>query len=107
MVRDIQPHRPAPHYDARALCEAGIRVIATEAAAVKALESRIDDRFALACRILMECRGRVVVTGMGTSGHIAGKSAATLASTGTPDTAPIKIGAPAIDYATGTMGAYA
>ncbi|NBS15527.1 MAG: KpsF/GutQ family sugar-phosphate isomerase [Gammaproteobacteria bacterium] len=84
MVPDIQPHRPAPHFDARALCEAGIRVIATEAAAVKALESRIDDRFALACRILMECRGRVVVTGMGKSGHIAGKIAATLASTGTP-----------------------
>ena len=84
MVPDIHPHRPAPHFDARALCEAGIRVIATEAAAVKALESRIDDRFARACRIIMECRGRVVVTGMGKSGHIAGKIAATLASTGTP-----------------------
>ncbi len=62
----------------------GRAVIATEAAAVRALEDRIDQAFASACRLLLACRGRVVVTGMGKSGHIGGKLAATLASTGTP-----------------------
>lgn len=46
--------------------------------------SRIDDRFVLACQSMLDCKGRVVVLGMGKSGHIAGKIAATLASTGTP-----------------------
>lgn len=59
-------------------------VISTEAAAVASLESRIDDTFVAACEIILACRGRVVVLGMGKSGHIAGKIAATLASTGTP-----------------------
>jgi arabinose-5-phosphate isomerase len=62
----------------------GRQVIATEAAAVAALADRIDEHFAAACRLMLECRGRVVVTGMGKSGHIGGKIAATLASTGTP-----------------------
>ncbi|MCQ8181422.1 KpsF/GutQ family sugar-phosphate isomerase [Methylomonas sp. SURF-1] len=52
--------------------------------AVAALASRIDRQFVSACRLLLACKGRVVVTGMGKSGHIAGKIAATLASTGTP-----------------------
>lgn len=73
-----------PSIDATALCASGRRVIATEAAAVAALSPRIDARFAAACQILLHCRGRVVVTGMGKSGHIGGKIAATLASTGTP-----------------------
>jgi len=59
-------------------------VVSTEAAAVASLESRIDDTFVTACEIILACRGRVVVLGMGKSGHIAGKIAATLASTGTP-----------------------
>ena len=59
-------------------------VVSTEAAAVASLESRIDDTFVSACEIILACRGRVVVLGMGKSGHIAGKIAATLASTGTP-----------------------
>lgn len=66
------------------LCELGRAVIDTEAKAVAALRSRIDQHFAKACRLLLDCQGRVVVTGMGKSGHIAGKLAATLASTGTP-----------------------
>ena len=45
---------------------------------------RLGHEFALACRICLNCRGRIVVTGMGKSGHIGGKLAATLASTGTP-----------------------
>jgi arabinose-5-phosphate isomerase len=62
----------------------GREVLDIEAEAVLALRQRVGPEFALACRYCLECRGRVVVTGMGKSGHIAGKIAATLASTGTP-----------------------
>jgi arabinose-5-phosphate isomerase len=62
----------------------GRAVIELEAQAVAALRERINDDFARACDIILACRGRVVVTGMGKSGHIGGKLAATLASTGTP-----------------------
>ncbi|MBM0107953.1 KpsF/GutQ family sugar-phosphate isomerase [Steroidobacter sp. S1-65] len=62
----------------------GRRVLATEVAAVQALESRLDENFVAACQLLHDCRGRVVVTGMGKSGHVGNKIAATLASTGTP-----------------------
>lgn len=60
------------------------RTIEIEYRAVKSLLDRIDDEFEKACRIMLSCEGRVVVTGMGKSGHIARKIAATLASTGTP-----------------------
>lgn len=60
------------------------RVLQTEAAAILALVDRVDARFARAVEILRDCRGRVIVTGMGKSGIIARKIAATLASTGTP-----------------------
>ena len=60
------------------------RALAIEARAVEALLARLDDRFAAACQVCLDCQGRVVVTGMGKSGHIARKIAATLASTGTP-----------------------
>lgn len=59
-------------------------VIATEAHAIQALEPRIGADFVEACRLILGCQGRVVVTGMGKSGHVARKIAATLASTGTP-----------------------
>ncbi|HWP94456.1 MAG TPA: KpsF/GutQ family sugar-phosphate isomerase [Gammaproteobacteria bacterium] len=59
-------------------------VLETEADAVRRLLERVDDRFVTACRLCLACRGRVVVTGMGKSGHVASKVAATLASTGTP-----------------------
>ncbi|MCF6203221.1 MAG: KpsF/GutQ family sugar-phosphate isomerase [Methylococcaceae bacterium] len=62
----------------------GLAVIRTEAQAVIALEKKINDNFVQACHLMLNCKGRVVVTGMGKSGHIAGKIAATLASTGTP-----------------------
>lgn len=62
----------------------GRRVLATEAAAVAALEQRLDDSFARACDVVMACTGKLVVTGMGKSGHVGSKIAATLASTGTP-----------------------
>ncbi len=60
------------------------RVLEIEAAAVAGLAARLDSRFDQACELCLACRGRVVVTGMGKSGHVAGKVAATLASTGTP-----------------------
>ncbi len=60
------------------------RTIAMERDAVAALEARIDEHFDRACQTILACEGRVVVTGMGKSGHIGNKIAATLASTGTP-----------------------
>lgn len=59
-------------------------VIDTEQLAIQALKSRINDDFVEACRYMLECEGRIVVTGMGKSGHIGSKIAATLASTGSP-----------------------
>jgi arabinose-5-phosphate isomerase len=60
------------------------RTISMEAAAVAALEERIGTEFVQACELLLQVRGRIIVTGMGKSGHIARKIAATLASTGSP-----------------------
>lgn len=65
-------------------CTLGLAVIETEAQAVFELTQRIDSRFAKACELLLSCNGRIVVTGMGKSGHIANKIAATLSSTGSP-----------------------
>ena len=59
-------------------------VLDTEAQAITALRARLGPDFVRACRLLEACRGRIVVTGMGKSGHIGSKIAATLASTGTP-----------------------
>lgn len=59
-------------------------VIQTEADAIAHLSGRIDQTFFEACKLIMQCKGRVVVLGMGKSGHIGNKIAATLASTGTP-----------------------
>ena len=59
-------------------------VLEIEARAVDGLRARLDDAFVAACRLCLDTRGRIVVTGMGKSGHISGKIAATLASTGTP-----------------------
>ncbi|VAW72653.1 D-arabinose 5-phosphate isomerase, partial [hydrothermal vent metagenome] len=62
----------------------GRAVIKTEAEAIAALSNSIDQHFAKACAYLFDCKGRIVVTGMGKSGHIGCKIAATLASTGSP-----------------------
>ncbi len=64
--------------------ESAKRAIEIERDAISLLIGRIDQQFAKACHILLDCKGRVVVTGMGKSGHIGKKIAATLASTGTP-----------------------
>jgi len=62
----------------------GLRTVELEAKAVSQLTPRINQNFVLACETILTCQGRVVVTGMGKSGHIGNKIAATLASTGTP-----------------------
>src|SRR5262244_3737324 len=74
-VRGLDPER------ALAL---GRNVLATEADAIRALQARLGIPFLSAARALLDCRGRVVVIGIGKSGHVARKIAATLASTGTP-----------------------
>lgn len=70
--------------DSSQLINSAIKTIQIEQEAVQSLLLRIDENFARACRLILYCKGRVVVTGMGKSGHIARKIAATLASTGTP-----------------------
>ncbi len=64
--------------------DAGKSTVTIEQNAVNALTLRIDDNFAQACERLFHCKGRVVVMGVGKSGHVGKKIAATLASTGTP-----------------------
>ncbi|MBT6275576.1 MAG: KpsF/GutQ family sugar-phosphate isomerase [Chromatiales bacterium] len=66
------------------LCALGVAVLRTEAQAVASLIARIGPEFATACRTMLACKGRVVVSGIGKSGHVANKIAATLASVGTP-----------------------
>lgn len=68
----------------KALVALAAKVLDIESRAVADLVPRLDDEFAAACQLCLEIKGRVVVTGMGKSGHIGGKIAATLASTGTP-----------------------
>lgn len=65
-------------------CQLGMAVIETEAVAVSALKKRINEEFAKACELMLSCQGSIIVIGMGKSGHIGRKIAATLASTGSP-----------------------
>ncbi|HET9189937.1 MAG TPA: KpsF/GutQ family sugar-phosphate isomerase [Rudaea sp.] len=73
-----------PPLNQASLARSALQVVETEARAIDLLKSRIDDSFLRACQLMFDCTGRVVVSGMGKSGHIARKIAATLASTGTP-----------------------
>ncbi len=66
------------------LRQLGLAVVETECRAVAELAGRIDHDFVRACEFMLQCEGRIVVIGMGKSGHIGGKIAATLASTGSP-----------------------
>lgn len=75
---------PAPHPEPDPLVATGRRVIAREAAALAMLAETLGAEFARAARLMLESRGRVILSGMGKSGHVARKIAATLASTGTP-----------------------
>lgn len=82
MTTTAPPSPPAP--DDAGLIALAREALAVEIAGLQAMAARLDVRFAQAVRLLLACRGRVVVTGMGKSGHIGRKIAATLASTGTP-----------------------
>lgn len=68
----------------QSLLQSAHETIAIEANAILSLKNRLNNSFTEACQILLQCKGRVIVTGMGKSGHIGIKIAATLASTGTP-----------------------
>jgi len=74
----------APSLKSKKLLKLAEKVLAIESRAVDQLRARLDDDFVAACELCLAIEGRVVVTGMGKSGHISGKIAATLASTGTP-----------------------
>jgi arabinose-5-phosphate isomerase len=79
--RDDKPMSAAKKSEFIALAQ---QVVDIEAAAITGLSRYLNEQFAEACAMLLQCRGRVIVIGMGKSGHIGGKIAATLASTGTP-----------------------
>jgi arabinose-5-phosphate isomerase len=79
----VAPHSPI-ELDPDAIVNSARVAIGTEADAVRALAPRVGEDFVQACRMILDCKGRVVVSGMGKSGHVARKIAATLASTGTP-----------------------
>lgn len=83
-VQVLSSQRDAVGLSADALIQSGRTVIDIEQNAIHALHGHIDASFVAACRLMFACRGRVVACGMGKSGHIARKIAATLASTGTP-----------------------
>lgn len=70
--------------NAQKICESGRAVIDIESKMIESLASRIDQKFVDACQLLLSCKSKVIVMGMGKSGHIAKKIAATFASTGTP-----------------------
>ena len=85
MTKDAAtPHPTDPVDGASPLRDSARRTLQVEQQAIAALADRLDSHFDQACELMLACQGRVVVTGMGKSGHIAGKIAATLASTGTP-----------------------
>jgi arabinose-5-phosphate isomerase len=73
-----------PMLDESTIRNSAMAVIMTEARAIEALQERVNGSFLHACQLMFQCQGRVVVIGIGKSGHIARKIAATLASTGTP-----------------------
>jgi arabinose-5-phosphate isomerase len=80
MSQSLTPHHFSPE---RALA-LGRQTLSIEAAAVDALVGRINGDFAAAVELILGCRGRLIVSGMGKSGHVARKIASTMASTGTP-----------------------
>ena len=71
-------------FDDQTLIESALNVLEIEAASISHLASKINANFSKACRAILDCKGRVIVIGIGKSGHVANKIAATFASTGTP-----------------------
>ena len=84
LLKPVPPVQSHPMLDPDLLSRSARRVIDIEADAIRGLSARIDSTFFRACALMLDCTGRIVVSGMGKSGHIANKIAATLASTGTP-----------------------
>lgn len=82
--RSVQQKTAVAAYSSQDLLEIGREVLQIESEAVLSLANRLGDGFVAAIRLILACRGRVVVSGMGKSGHVGNKIAATLASTGTP-----------------------
>lgn len=76
--------RPSSPFDAQRAVALAQETLSIEAQALQAMAARVGDEFVQATQLLLACAGRVVVTGMGKSGHVGRKIAATLASTGTP-----------------------
>jgi arabinose-5-phosphate isomerase len=81
---ELEYHMTAAVATLSHLCDLGRKVLREEADALNLMATKLDLRFEKACQLMLNCKGRVVVTGMGKSGHIANKIASTLASTGTP-----------------------
>ncbi len=77
------PKLMIPKYATASALDLARKVLAIEADAVRALSARLDERFLAAVSLILACRGRVIVSGIGKSGHIARKIASTLSSTGT------------------------
>ena len=77
----LNPQKTANQLDFQKVALETLRI---EENALQILATQIDDRFSRACEIILQCTGRLVITGMGKSGHIGRKMAATFASTGTP-----------------------
>lgn len=71
-------------FDSKKLIEAGVEVLKIETEALIQISNSLDENFAKACNAILNCNGRVIVLGIGKSGHIGNKIAATFASTGTP-----------------------
>ena len=84
MLPENMPSATSKVTPATAAATYGSEVITIELDAINGLSERIDDAFVAACDLVLACRGRAVVIGMGKSGHIGNKIASTLASTGTP-----------------------
>lgn len=83
----VNPETPLPESDSgprRTALDLARKVLTIEADAIRALVGRVDARFFQAVQMILECRGRIIVSGIGKSGHIARKIASTMASTGTP-----------------------
>jgi len=80
----MNPSQSASRFSPERALELGRQTLSIEAAAVDALKSRLNGDFARAVELILSSQGRVIVSGMGKSGHIARKIAATMASTGTP-----------------------
>ncbi len=80
----MEPRAPTQNFSPERSLELARRTLTIEAAAVSGLIDRLDGAFAAAVRLVLEARGRLIVSGIGKSGHVARKIASTMASTGTP-----------------------